>query len=175
MLRGDHVCNGSMLSKKSANERSTPEMDNNSIGNRGYLNQYSRYGLVFETLFFAPVPKIVFRQHRSIASVRMRWPYVRSAPDSDRNSDMRARRLSAKSRHCVTIFEQSFRLARCDRRICLRSYSALCRACYVPLECGAQVVVGHRSRLQACCFRSGRDVGRESRFKRSSSQANRQL
>jgi hypothetical protein len=34
----------------------------------------------------------------SIASVRACWPYVRSYPDSDRNSDLRARRLSAKNR-----------------------------------------------------------------------------
>jgi hypothetical protein len=31
----------------------------------------------------------------SIASVRVSWPYVRSYPDSDQNSDLRARRLSA--------------------------------------------------------------------------------
>jgi hypothetical protein len=35
----------------------------------------------------------------SIASVRVCWPYVRSYPDSDRNSDLRARRLSAIRRH----------------------------------------------------------------------------
>jgi hypothetical protein len=33
----------------------------------------------------------------SIASVRVCWPYVSSCPDSDRNSDLRARRLSAIS------------------------------------------------------------------------------
>jgi hypothetical protein len=35
----------------------------------------------------------------SIASVRVCRPYVRSYPDSDRNSDLRARRLSANLRH----------------------------------------------------------------------------
>jgi hypothetical protein len=33
----------------------------------------------------------------SIASVPVCWPHVRCYPDSDRNSDLRARRLSAKS------------------------------------------------------------------------------
>jgi hypothetical protein len=33
----------------------------------------------------------------SIASVRVCWPYARSYRDSDRNSDLRARRLSAKT------------------------------------------------------------------------------
>jgi hypothetical protein len=35
----------------------------------------------------------------SIASVRVCWPYVRSYPDSDRNSDLLERRLSATRRH----------------------------------------------------------------------------
>jgi hypothetical protein len=33
----------------------------------------------------------------SIASVRVCWPYVRSYPDGDQNSDLRARRLSAQA------------------------------------------------------------------------------
>jgi hypothetical protein len=45
----------------------------------------------------------------SIASVRVCWPYIRSYPDSDRNRDLRARRLSAtlKPEHVQKLREQS--------------------------------------------------------------------
>jgi hypothetical protein len=81
------------------------EMDNNSIGNRGYLNQYSRYRLVFETLFFAPAPKIVFRQHRSFATELGCPRYVRSSSNRRHQSRRRPPTFCARSRlmHCSKI------------------------------------------------------------------------
>jgi hypothetical protein len=56
-------------------------MGNNRIRNQGYLNQYSRCWLVFEMLFFAPAPKILFDsigQFRTLAlqNRTAEWPYT---------------------------------------------------------------------------------------------------
>ena len=47
-------------------------MSNNKVRNHPYLNQYSQCWLVFEMLFFAPTPKILFRQYRSKTDVTPR-------------------------------------------------------------------------------------------------------
>ena len=46
------------------NERRPAVTGNNRIRNRGYLNQYSRYGPVRKIFCFAPGPKIFFQQYR---------------------------------------------------------------------------------------------------------------
>jgi hypothetical protein len=43
------------------------------------MNQYSRCWLVFETLFLAPAPKILFRQHRPNCDIGGWCPPRRSA------------------------------------------------------------------------------------------------
>ena len=62
-------------------------MGNNRLRNEEFLNQLSPCGPTSEMLFFGPVSKIIFRQHRSIASLRDdgACPLY---PDSDRPADI---------------------------------------------------------------------------------------
>ena len=58
-----------MLSKKSTYERPNAGMGNNKLRNEEFLNQLSPCGPTSEMLFFGPMSKIIFRQHRPIGDI----------------------------------------------------------------------------------------------------------
>src|SRR5205807_1356942 len=71
-----------MLSKKSPRTNCRIGICNNRIGANGFSNRNCGSAPSLESIFRAGVSKIVFRQHRSIASVEQRRWYVGFTPDS---------------------------------------------------------------------------------------------